>query len=566
MRFATGAGAARMLAVLCAGALLTATACSGSDGDDASPESGTSESAASTGGGGADAERPACERPPEPAPEVAAVPGTPRDLDVTSFDGTRIRAHWFPLEGADDDEPAPAILMGPGWGQAGDTNEGTTGLLGAASIGALRDNGYHVLTWDPRGFGESDGTAEVNSPDTEARDVGVLLDWVAAQPGVQLDGEGDPRSGMIGGSYGGGIQTVTAAVDCRVDALVPVMAWHSLETSLYKAETPKAGWANILNQVAASRPVDPHVEAAATSMNATGTVSAEDIEWFVERGPGDLVEDITAPTLFVQGTVDTLFTLDEAITNYRALRDNGVPTAMVWYCGGHGTCLTSADDTERVDTAAMAWLDRYVKDDPEVDTGPRFDFVDESGARYTADDYPLDAGTAVTASGSGTLDLVAEGGAGPVTDPPEALGADPLRGLVLPVTPAEATNAVEVAIPAPDAPVLVVGAPELTLTYRGEVEDGDRPTRVFAQLVDSATGLTVGNQVTPIEVTLDGDEHTAEVELEVIAQSLTPDSELTLQLVATTVAYAEPRLGGSVTFESVDVSLPTAADLTPEAP
>ena len=30
-------------------------------------------------------------------------------------------------------------------------------------------------------------------PDTEARDVGVLLDWVAAQPGVQLDGEGDPR-------------------------------------------------------------------------------------------------------------------------------------------------------------------------------------------------------------------------------------------------------------------------------------------------------------------------------------------------------------------------------------
>ncbi len=497
---------------------------------------------------------------------MAEVAGTPSDLDVTSFDGTRIRAHWFPLEGAGEGEPAPVILMGPGWGQAGDTNVGSTGLLGAASIGSLREHGFHVLTWDPRGFGESGGTAEVNSPDAEARDVGVLLDWVASQPVVELDGEGDPRSGMIGGSYGGGIQTVTAAIDCRVDALVPVMAWHSLETSLYKAGTPKEGWANILNQVAATRPVDPHVESASTAMNERGVVDPDDLDWFVERGPGDLVEDITAPTLFIQGTVDTLFTLDEAITNYGILRDNDVPTAMLWYCGGHGTCLTSGDDAERVDAAALAWLERYVQGDTGVDTGPRFDFVDQNGARYTADDYPLEAGTAVTASGSGTLDLVADGGAGPVTDPPPALGPDLLRSLVLPVTPAEAANAVDVPIPAPDEPALLVGAPTVELSYRGTAGDGDRPARVFAQLVDTATGLTVGNQVTPIEVTLDGKDHTVEAELEVISEALTPDSDLALQLVATTVAYSEPQLGGSVTFEGIDVSLPVAGDLTPEAP
>jgi hypothetical protein len=34
-----------------------------------------------------------------------------------------------------------------------------------------------------------------------------------------------------------------------------------------------------------------------------------------------------------------------------------------------------------------------------------------------------------------------------------------------------------------------------------------------------------------------------------------------LQLVATTTAYAQPRLGGSIEFTGVDVSLPTAADL-----
>jgi len=42
------------------------------------------------------------------------------------------------------------------------------------------------------------------------------------------------------------------------------------------------------------------------------------------------VKQINAPTLFVQGTVDTLFTLDEAVENYRILRSRGVPTAMIW--------------------------------------------------------------------------------------------------------------------------------------------------------------------------------------------------------------------------------------------
>ena len=49
---------------------------------------------------------------------------------------------------------------------------------------------------------------------------------------------------------------------------------------------------------------------------------------------------IRIPTLLIQGTVDTLFTLDEAVTNYRILRANKVPTKMIWFCGGHGACLT----------------------------------------------------------------------------------------------------------------------------------------------------------------------------------------------------------------------------------
>ena len=550
-------GAALLAAALAA----SSVACSGSSSDGDRPGGDDAAPSAEPG------ERP-CDRAPAPAPEAARVPGRHADRDITSFDGTRIRAHWFPLPGATPRDPAPVILMGPGWGQPGATDAASSEAFGATSITRLQRHGVHVLTWDPRGFGESEGTVQVNSPDAEGRDVQVLIDWVAARSGVQLDREGDPRVGMIGGSYGGGIQLVTAAADCRVDALVPFVAWHSLRTSLYKADTPKTGWGNLLAGVAADAPVDPHVARATRAMNETGAIAPADAEWFEERGPGDLVEDVTAPTLLVHGTVDTLFTLDEAITNYRILRDNGVPVAMLWHCGGHGTCLTHADDTERVQRAAMAWLDRWVHGDQDVDTGPAFSFVDQAGRTYAADGYPPPTGTPITARGSGTLPLVAGGGAGPLTDPPPppAGDADLLRSLVLPVTPAPAAHAVTVPIPAPDEPALVVGAPELALTYQGTPGDGDRPTRVFAQLVDQATGLTVGNQITPIPVTLDGEEHTTEVPLEVVAHAVTPSSRLALQLVATTVAYAQPRLGGSVTFEEIEVALPVAEGLAPGPP
>ena len=77
---------------------------------------------------------------------------------------------------------------------------------------------------------------------------------------------------------------------------------------------------------------------------------------------------------------------------------------------------------------------------------------------------------------------------------------------MLPVTPAAAANAVDVPITRPRR-ARARRRPEVSSPTRARSADGDRPTRVFAQLVDTATGLIVGNQVTPIEVTLDGERH-----------------------------------------------------------
>jgi ABC-2 type transport system ATP-binding protein len=393
----------------------------------------------------------------------------------------------------------------------------------------------------------------VDDPAHEGRDVQVLLDWTSEQPEALADDAGDPRVGMVGWSYGGGIQLVTAAIDCRVDAIVPGIAWHSLSTSLYKAKTIKAGWSGVLYDSAAKADLDPHIVSAHAAIE-TGELSDADARWFRSRGPGALIDRVDVPTLFVQGTVDTLFTLDEAITNQRSLLRRKIPTAMVWFCGGHGTCLTDPGDPDRVATASLEWLDRYVKEDRSVDTGPAFDIVDQAGTRWTGDAYPARATSRVHATGSGVLTLDAKGGSGPIAAP--AGSSDVLAGLVTGITPAPASNAVELAFPAPDEALLAVGPPKLTITYSGDPGPNSGPMRVLAQLVDPGRDVVVGNQVTPIAVELDGKTHTTTVDLEVIAQRLAPGSSLVLQLVAVTTAYARPRLGGVITFGSIDVSIP----------
>jgi ABC-2 type transport system ATP-binding protein len=498
-------------------------------------------------------------KPPAPAAVAAApVAGTPTDRTITSFDGSKIRVHWFPL-GAAATKPAPTMFMGPGWGSGGDTNTTTTSLLGTTSIKDLRDAGYNVVTWDPRGFGKSTGMITVDSVDAEARDVQRIIDWVAEQSGVQLDAPHDPRMGMVGASYGGGIQLVTAAIDCRVDAIVPAWAWHSLTTSLDKADTPKTGWGTLLYAAASGRELDPHITSARNSGVDAGVLSADDKAWFASRGPGELVDKVRVPTLFVQGTIDTLFSLDEAVANYRILRANNVPTAMLWACTGHGVCLTDAGDRTATRTETLRWLARYVRGDASATVAPRFAFLDQNGTRYTGADYPLPAGTPITADGRGTLPLVADGGSGPAH--PAADNPDFLAGIVAPFTPAKATNAVNVPIDARAAAAAIVGAPKLRLTYRGTVSQGTRPQRVFAQLVDATTGFVVGNQITPIAVTLDGSEHTTTVSLETIAFTLEPGHHLVLQLVATTAAYARPQLGGSVDIRA-HLALPVVTGIT----
>ncbi|MDA0162676.1 hypothetical protein OM076_20555 [Solirubrobacter ginsenosidimutans] len=460
-----------------------------------------------------------------------------RDATITSFDGTQIVLSFHPSpQGA----KAPTILEGHGWGGSRETNPEATSdeVTGNVGVGALRKAGFNVLTWDSRGFGNSGGTVTVDSPDAEGRDVTALLDWLARQPEAQLDSAGDPRVGMTGVSYAGGIELVTAARDKRIDAIAPIIAWHSLLTSLYKEETVKGGWASALTTLGiptSKGRLDPHITSAFTSGAATGTLSAEDRAWFDSRGPGDLVKQLTIPTFLVEGTADTLFTLKEAITNYSILKANGVPAKLLWFCGGHGVCLTGSGPKGHVEQAVVAWLKRYVAGDATIDTGPKFEWLADDAQWRSAADYPVSPGAPVTATGSGTLAL----------NP-----ADAASGTI--ASAGRAVNAVNVPITAPAA-AQIVGEPQLELTYSGT----GAGTHVFAQLVDERRGVVVGNQATPIPVTLDGQPHTIARPLEAIAASAAKGAKYTLQLTGGTLLYGPARGAAAITFTKIAVALPT---------
>jgi ABC-2 type transport system ATP-binding protein len=49
---------------------------------------------------------------------------------------------------------------------------------------------------------------------------------------VRVDGPGDPRVGVVGGSYGGALALLLAGQDPRVDAIVPLITWNDLSYSL----------------------------------------------------------------------------------------------------------------------------------------------------------------------------------------------------------------------------------------------------------------------------------------------------------------------------------------------
>jgi ABC-2 type transport system ATP-binding protein len=293
--------------------------------------------------------------------------------------------------------PAPAVVLSPGFGETKD------GLAGQAR--ALARHGYVVLTWTMRGFGGPDsGRIALDAPDTEVADLHALIDRLAQRRDVVQDGPGDPRVGLVGDSYGGGISLQGAAYDKRVDAVVPVITWNSLATSLVPGGVFKAQYASVFFAGAAGAGCLRFAERVCSAYQRiaqTGTATPDDLA-LLQRSDAPVAQ-IAAPTLLVQGQDDTLFPLAESLATARTLAARGTPVHLAWFDGGHDQPFSSAT-TREIRSLTTSWLDRWLRRDPHVRTGPVFRWDRSTGGEGTARVLPpLTSLTAVEVAGTRTV-------------------------------------------------------------------------------------------------------------------------------------------------------------------
>jgi ABC-2 type transport system ATP-binding protein len=475
---------------------------------------------------------------------------------VTSFDGVGISTNFFPASGLVAGDTAATVINMPGLGSAGQSDPyAKYGVNGETlGVGPLRDAQYNVVTVTPRGEFNSGGILQLDNPFFEGRDVSAVITWLAdpANTPAELDGAGDPLLGMVGGSYGGGIQLTAASNDSRIDAIVPDIAWNSLNSSLYPDNTFKTAYASLLylSLLTTGARVNSLIPRAILTGDLLGWISQSAQATLASSGPTALLANLTAPTLLTQGIVDVLFPLQESIANAQAILANGLSpsTKMTWFCGGHGVCLDpiSPIQASTLRDNALAWLDDWVRGGAPNGI-PNFQWFDQFGDYYSSDLLPFETDFndgVITGSNPA-------GGLLPVV--PLLGGSNGTGGLYGLGGGALAKNAINVAVDVPEN-AQVVGAPTVTLTYQGL----GTTRAVFAQIVNDATGQVLGNIVTPVPVTLDGKEHTLTMNLSDIVYTYDPESTggLTVQITSSATAFENLTSFGLVNISDITVTLP----------
>jgi ABC-2 type transport system ATP-binding protein len=510
---------------------------------------------------------------------------TVRAVRIGVFDGPRgdqhvvLDASFFTPAGQGR---LPAILLAPGFGE-------TKQAVGPEAEYLARA-GFAVLTWSPRGTGASGGQIGLDSPDYEVADTRALVSWLARQPRVLLDRPGDPRAGIAGTSYGGGLALLAAAYDHRIDAVVAQSAWNNLATALFPNAAgggPASGvfarqWAGLLfTQGSAgfgtplpgrAGPVAgvrqhvlcgrflPSICAMYQQIAQAGQPTPAAISLLLRSSPASVAGRMDAPTLLIQGEHDSLFPLGQADANYRAIRQGGATAAMVWFAGGHDG---GDPQTSYVNSLTASWFTRWLAPGHGPASagtgGPGFAVTRAEGFDPSTEEVTLGIASAASYPGLGgtTRTLVH------LTGPPQAIGHPPggappslsgfpgLGGLgAPPASPAPFSggtsgltfdmpgqSAAFTSVPLASA-LQVTGSP----TVRIQVS-GTAPVTLFAKVydVDQAGVATLPYQlVAPLRVTGAQAGRAVTVTLPAIDYSFSAGHRLRLVLTTTDFGYATP--------------------------
>jgi len=184
-------------------------------------------------------------------------------------DGTLLRVHVRQPRG--EGCVAAAVLMPPGfeWGER---------LMETPQADLLVSWGVAVVSFDPRGRGQSEGEEDVNGNRSQD-DVAQLLRWVSAREGV------DPTRIVVGSrSFGGAL--AAGALGRHQD--LAVTGWVDVESPGYLSEDLAYAPQSNRDHFAELVPSDPD----------------QALAWWSEREPAQLTAGVQVPYFRFQGLPD----------------------------------------------------------------------------------------------------------------------------------------------------------------------------------------------------------------------------------------------------------------------
>jgi dienelactone hydrolase len=223
-------------------------------------------------------------------------------------EGTRLAGDLFTPEEAGANDKLPTILLCHGWG-------GLKQHLSTTYAPWWSKSGFVTLTFDYRGWGESDAklipsqdsrqsrdqneitvktraVREVVDPFDQIRDISACLDFLEGEAIVDAE-----RIGLWGSSYGGGHVAYMAAHDARVKAVVAQVGAQQPFGGIFEAGRARA-IARARGQIG---PIPPHEDAT------PGLGGVPDLAKMIRYRPIDTADKIRVPTLVIDAAQEELF-------------------------------------------------------------------------------------------------------------------------------------------------------------------------------------------------------------------------------------------------------------------
>ncbi len=262
-------------------------------------------------------------------------------VSIKSFDETTIAATVFQPR-ISSLENAPLIIHAHGIGVFRISSHFSlyplAVLSGESAMKAWKD-GYWVISYDSRGHGGSDGKVSMMNPETEVRDVSAIIDWAVENiPNLKRD-ENDYSIGMIGESYGGGVQLLASVFEPRIDAIVPITTWYDLNMAMDQ-EMPKSLWGMGLyaaTQIGTGFDVDSDLSDF-FQHGMTNELTEADALMLSKRSLAHYCDTDMLPNsdaLLIQGFTDTMLSVDHALKSRDCFLKAGKDVRTLLMRNGH---------------------------------------------------------------------------------------------------------------------------------------------------------------------------------------------------------------------------------------